>query len=267
MDKIDAFRNELRLRRYASSTIRTYCDNLKTIIYKIGEHPSINQIKDLLLTAKSTPHHKQMAGTIHRYFEFVLKQSLSLGDIPYPRKTSKLPEVLSIEEVRLILNQINNLKHRAVFSLLYGCGMRVGEVLNLKFSDIDRARKVINIRQSKGNKDRAVMLSDNLISLLEEYYRIFKPEEYVFNGQYGNIYSANSINQFLKYYAGKAGINKRIHAHKLRHCFATHLLESGTDMAVIQELLGHSDIKTTQIYAHVSKKLISKVKSPLDSVL
>jgi site-specific recombinase XerD len=204
-----------------------------------------------------------MAGTIQRYYEYILKQKLDIRDLPYPRAEHRLPEVLSISEVKSIRDQIKNLKHLLAFSFLYGCGMRVGEVLSLKPQDIDRARMLIIIRQGKGKKDRQVMLDAELLKLIENYYREFKPKEYLFNGQFGNIYTSSSINQFLKYYSKKAGITKNVHAHVFRHSFATHLLEVGTDISIIQKLLGHSDPKTTQIYTHVSDRFISNVKSPL----
>src|SRR5258706_5487061 len=158
MEKVDQFKKELMLRRYASSSIITYTSNLKLIISRIGENPPIQEIKKFLLTRKSTSDHKQMVATFHRYFEFVLKTPLNLKDIPYPRKEEKIPAVLSIEEVQAIFDQCKNLKHRAVLSLLYGCGFRRSEVLNLKISAIDSSRMVINILGAKGNKDRQVMM-------------------------------------------------------------------------------------------------------------
>jgi len=264
--EIEYFRRELTIRNYTISTINTYESCLKTIISKIGTHPTLDQVKDFLLTIKNYSYHKQIVGCIHRYFEFVLKQPLNLSDIPYPRKEYVLPEILSISEIQAIFDKCKNLKHRAIISMLYGCGLRMGEVLNMKIADIDSKRMVINIRQSKGLKDRQVGLSQQLLNLLRDYFKEFKPKEFLFNGQFSNQYTASSINQLLKYYAEKAGIKKRIHAHKLRHCYATHLLEAGTDMTLIQKMLGHKKIETTQIYAHISTALMSKVNSPLSNI-
>lgn len=263
MERIDEFKNELRLRNYAYSTVLNYTSNLKLIFSKIGEHPSVPEIKHFLLTRKSVSDHKQMVGTLRCYFEFVLKEKLSLKDIPYPRKEYRLPKVLSVSEVKTIFDQCKNIKHRAIISLLYGCGMRVGEVLALKPEDIDSERMIITIRQGKGNKDRQVMLDPALLKLLREYYSQYKPKEFLFNGQFGNVYSSYSINQFLKYYANRAGIKKNVHAHIFRHSFATHLLENGTDISIIQRLLGHVNPKTTLVYTHIGTSLISKTKSPL----
>lgn len=262
------FSKELRLKRYAFSTTRTYKDNLRQLLYKLGEKPSIREMKDYLLTLKSTSYHKQMVGAIHRYFELILKTSLDLSDIPYPRdKEQVLPVVLSTGEVKAILDIPKNLKHQAIISILYGCGLRMEELLSLKITDIDSKRMIINIRKGKGKKDRQVMLAPKLLNLLRNYFSSYKPEEYLFNGQFGLTYTSSSVNQLLKYYAKRASIKKRISAHTFRHSFATHLFEAGVDLAKIQDLLGHSDIKTTRIYAKLSTAAISRITSPVDNML
>lgn len=262
MTNHELFRREMVLRKYSPSSIDTYASCLGVVFGKIGENPTLHEIKGFLIGIKNRSYHKQMVATIHRYHEFVLKKKLSLKDIPYPRKEEKLPEVFSVEEMRKIFAQITNLKHKAIFSLGYGCGLRVREILNLKFADIDRSRMVINIRGAKGNKDRVVMLDASILKLLEDYWHEFKPKGFVFNGHFKGQYTESSINQFLKKYCSKAGIKKNIHAHTLRHCFATHLYEAGTEMVLIQRLLGHSNIKTTQIYAKISTQKISNISSP-----
>jgi site-specific recombinase XerD len=266
MTSIEYFRRELIIRKYAFSTIETYESCLKSIFKYIGEKPSVEQIKNYLLNIKGYSYHKQFVGTIHRYFEFVLKTKLDLSDIPYPRKEYKLPEIFSIEEIQAIFNECKNLKHRAIISMFYGCGLRMGEVLNLKIVDIDSKRMIVNVRQGKGNKDRQIGLQEKLLELLRDYVREYKPKEFMFNGQFGLQYTDSSINQLLKYYAKKAGIKKKIHAHLLRHCYATHLLEAGTDMALIQKMLGHKKIETTQIYAHISTALTRKIQSPINNI-
>lgn len=266
MTKIELFKRELLLRRYSQSTIDTYCSCLKVITSKIGENPSIEEIKEFLLTIKNNSYHKQIVGCIHKYFECVLKKKLSLKDIPYPRKEEKLPEILSRAEIQLIFNQINNLKHKSIASLLYGSGLRISEVINLKIADIDSSRMIINIRGAKGNKDRQVQLPIELLDLLRKYFTAFNPKEFLFNGQFGLKYSDRSINQLLKYYAKKAGIKKRVHAHKFRHSYATHLLDSGIDIYLIQKLLGHKKQETTEIYAKLSTQRISKIESPLSKI-
>lgn len=254
------------LRKYAQSSIDTYCSSLATLFSRCGFPLTIEPVKDYILTIKNVSTHKHLVATVRNYFSFVLGVKLSLSDLPYPRKQEKLIEVFSIEEVKQLFSVIHNLKHRAIVSLLYGCGLRISEVLNLKPSDIDSSRMIINIHQAKGNKDRQVMLDPKLLNLLREYFKAEQPTEYMFNGQYGNRYSESSVNQFLKYYARKAGIRKRIHAHLLRHCFAVHMIEAGNDTAILQRLLGHNNIKTTQHYAKISMALISKVQSPLSLI-
>lgn len=260
----DNFKREMLLRRYATSTIETYLSCLKTVLYTIGEHPTINQIKEYLLTLKSNSYHKQMVGTIHKYYEYILKKPLSLNDIPYPRREYKLPEIFSVEEIKSLFVQIHNLKHKLITSLLYGCGLRVGEIINLKLADIDPSRKIINIKSAKGGKDRQVMLPESILSLFHEYYNEYLPDTYIFNGQFGLQYSDRSVNEFLKYYAKRAKLTKNIHAHLLRHSFACHLLDNGTDMSLIQDLLGHNSQKTTRIYAKLSTRRISQIQSPIN---
>ncbi len=266
MTTIEYFRRELIIRNYTNSTVQTYESCLKVIFQNIGEHPSLDQIKNYLATIKGYSYHKQLVGTIRNYFDFVLKQPLDLSEIPYPRKVYKLPEILSIEEVQLIFEKCLNRKHRLILSLLYGSGLRIGEVLNLKLTDIDGSRMIFNIRQGKGSKDRQMPLSEQLLSLINRYIEQYHPREFLFNGQQGLQYTSSSINHLLKYYADKVGIKKRIHAHKFRHCFGTHLLDQGVDMTLIQKLMGHKSLKSTQIYSHISTSLLSKVSSPLQQI-
>lgn len=263
----EIFQRELRLRNYAISTIETYTGCLNVILFQVGDHPDLDHIKNFLLTIKNHNYHKQMVATFHRYFEFVLKKPLSLKDIPYPRKIESLPEILSIDEIKRLIDIPKNKKHQSIILLLYGCGLRVGEVLNLKMEDIDIDRMVLTVRSGKGNKDRQIGMDEGILKIILEYYNEVLPEEYLFNGQFGNQYSDRSINEFLKYYAKRAGITKRIHAHALRHAYGTHLHESGTDLAIIQKLMGHKNIKTTGIYTRTSTAHIKNVKSPASILL
>lgn len=265
-DKINKFKRELMVRKYSYNTIETYCSCLKVIFCKCGENPTIDLVKDYLLSIKNRNYHKQIVATFRNYCLFVLGIKLNLQDIPYPRKEQKLPEIFSQKEMSLIIKEPKNLKHQAIICLLYGGGLRVGELINLKITDIDSSRMVINIRAAKNNKDRQVMLDQSLLELLRTYVKEYKPINYLFNGQKKDQYSERSVNELLKYWTLKTGIKKNIHAHKLRHSFATHLLDAGTDMSIIQKLLGHSDIRTTELYAKVSTNLISQVKSPLSNI-
>jgi integrase/recombinase XerD len=193
--------------------------------------------------------------------------SINIDKIPYPKSDKKLPIVLSVEEIQRMFNVCENKKHKTILALLYSCGLRVSELINLKWNHIDRSRMLINIIQAKGNKDRQVPLSNDLIRVLEDYWNEYKSVEYVFNGQKSLQYSERSVGEVIKQLADKAGIcNKKVYTHLIRHCSATHLLESGTDISLIQKILGHSNPKTTAIYTHISHNLISKVNTPLSNI-
>lgn len=159
-----------------------------------------------------------------------------------------------------------NLKHKVILSLLYSCGLRVSELINLKWKHIDRSRMIINIIAGKGRKDRQVMLSESIIPLLENYYREYKSKEYVLNGQSSPQYSDRSVGEVMKQLGTKAGIKKRVYTHLIRHCSFTHLCEAGTDINIIQKLAGHTNVKTTMIYTHISDSLISKINSPINNI-
>ncbi len=178
-----------------------------------------------------------------------------------------MPNVLSKEEVKLILNAHSNLKHKMMLSLIYSCGLRCGELLALQPVHIDSKRKIVLLKNAKGKKDRIAPLSLKILEMLREYYTLFKPEKYLFEGQIkGEPYNDRSLQQVLKQALKKTKITKPVTLHWLRHSYATHLLESGTDLRYIQELLGHSSSKTTEIYTHVSTKSLEQIKSPFDDL-
>lgn len=265
MTEIAKFRRELMVRKYAYTSVQTYVKQAEFLVANFGLKPDIEKVKEYLLTLKSQSHHKQVVATIRHWYRFIHNKKLKLNDLPYPRKKKQLPKFLSQEEVKMLLDCPKNLKHQVIISILYGCGLRISELLNLKWADIDRHEMVIYIRNGKGGVDRSVMLAPSLLELLEKYYRWGKPKVYVLNGQGNKLqYSDRSINQLLKYWAKRAGIKKNVHAHLLRHSFATHLLDAGTDVVLIQKLLGHKNSKTTEIYAQVSNRHIKRVRSPLE---
>ena len=175
-----------------------------------------------------------------------------------------MPTVLSKDEVRKVIDSTNNIKHRCIASLLYSAGLRRSELLNLKIKDIDSSRMLIFVKDAKGKKDRYTLLSENALKDLRAYYRQYRPETYLFEGQKSQRYSANSVGKVIERAAINAGVKKRVSAHTLRHSFATHLLESGTDLRYIQLLLGHNSTKTTEIYTHVAKSSFGSIKNPLD---
>ena len=184
-----------------------------------------------------------------------------------PKREKKLPNVLSKEEVKAILDAHSNIKHKMMLSMIYSCGLRCGELLALQPVHIDSKRNIVLLKNSKGKKDRIAPLSPKILEMLREYYRLYKPTTYLFEGQTeGTPYSDKSLQQVLKQALDKAKITKPVTLHWLRHSYATHLLESGTDLRYIQELLGHNSGKTTEIYTHVSTKSIQQIKSPFDDL-
>jgi len=196
------------------------------------------------------------------------KKPFVIGSLPRPWKEKKLPDILSPEEVIKIFGRVDNLKHQTILMLIYSAGMRIGEAVRIKATDIDSRRKLIHIRNAKGKKDRYTLLSEFILEKLRLYYKEYKPKEFLFEGGNGRVHLAErSVQNVFRRAVEKAGIKKRVTVHTLRHSFATHLLESGTDLRFIQELLGHSSSKTTEIYTHVSKRSIANIVNPLDKAM
>jgi site-specific recombinase XerD len=195
-------------------------------------------------------------------------QPLLLGEIPRPNKEKKLPVVLSQEEVRRIFDATSNLKHRFMLMVTYSGGLRVGEVVKLRPEDLDSDRGLIHIHGGKGKKDRYTVLSPVIVAQLRDYWRLYRPRAWLFEGQQaGKPYSIRSAERVFEVAAERAGIRKEVSIHVLRHSFATHLLESGTDLRYIQELLGHASSKTTEIYTHVSQRKLGAIRSPIDEMV
>lgn len=186
--------------------------------------------------------------------------------IDRPRKEKMLPEVLSEEEVVQLLNATENIKHKAILMTIYSAGLRISELINLQIKDIDSKRMQIRVEQAKGKKDRYTLLGKKTLEALRKYVSEYKPKEWLFEGRNAEKYSATSIKSILRESLVKVGIKKHITVHTLRHSFATHLLEGGTDIRYIQSLLGHSSGKTTEIYTHITTKGFDQIKSPLDKL-
>lgn len=203
--------------------------------------------------------------SIKLFFKIVKETSIEIDKIHRPRREKVLPNVLSKEEVIKLIDATENLKHKTLLALIYSAGLRISEALSMKPKDIDSVRMLIHVKNAKGKKDRYTLLSEKILLLLREYYLVYKPKDYLFEGQFGGMYSSRSAQVILKEAAKKAGIKKPITLHTLRHSFATHLLESGTDLRYIQDLLGHSSPKTTMIYTHVSTSSLKKIKNPFDA--
>ena len=272
---LKAYLELLSLKNYSQNTIKNYRN---WFIYFLKSFPDRkpsgivkNEIIDFLVSFRkskswSATSQNQLINAIKFFYEQLLKRPREVYDLPRAQKPYQLPEIFSASEILAILNACENLKHRTILSLGYACGLRVSELVNLKISEVDSKRMVINIRQGKGKKDRIVMLSEKLLELFRTYYTEYKPKVWMFEGQTGEQYSSRSIQAVLHHAKEKAGIKKKGSIHALRHSFATHLLESGTDIVSIKELLGHNSLRTTMTYTHVSKKHLSKIKSPFDSL-
>jgi integrase/recombinase XerD len=274
--KIEAFRVWMENKRYSPNTIKTYTETLGVFL-KYYSEKAIGEISQedivhfnnnyIIKRGYSSSYQNQFVNALKLFFSKIEQRVLNPELILRPRGEKKLPNVLSKEEVKLILEVLKNLKHKTMLSLIYACGLRRGELLQLTFKDILSDRMLIHIKQSKGKKDRIVPLSPKLLEMLRSYYMIFRPKVWLFEGQNeGERYSEKSLESVLKQAVKKAKIMKPVTLHWLRHSYATHLLESGTDLRYIQELLGHNSSRTTEIYTHVSKKSIQQIKSPFDDL-
>lgn len=263
----------LRGQRLSESSVRTYYNFVLKLVDFIGEKPfaeltsrDVELFVEQRIAAENyaISTHRQCISAVKHFFELYKCADIETKDIFRPQKSRFLPTVLSKEEVIKLLQVTRNLKHRAILAMLYSAGLRIGELLELKLSQIDVLRRQIVIKNSKGRKDRVVVLAESMLPLLNNYLSTYFPHIYFAEGQGGGPYSAQSVRAFLQESCRRAGIKKKVTPHTLRHSYATHMLENGIDIRYIQELLGHSKPETTMIYTHVSRKDIMKIESPLD---
>ena len=268
-------KEEMIVRNYSPCTIRTYISLLAqlSIYYQCSpEHLSLSQIKRYLyycVNEKGLANSSinQIISAVKILFQDVLQREWEPLKIKRPRKEKKLPVVFSKEEISLLLRSVFNIKHKAILSTAYATGMRLSELRMLVFSDIDADRMQIHVRSGKGKKSRMTLLSERLLEQLREYYKIFRPRNYLFEGATrGEPISARTIQQVFKQCLKRSGITKPLNFHCIRHSFATHLLEAGTNLRMIQQLLGHNSLKTTTVYLHVSHFDARAVANPLDNL-
>ena len=263
---------ELKISRNSQHTIRSYLKSNKSFLEFSGkalEELATDDVKFYIsekLADNSPMTIIQFLAAIKYSFFGLLKKDIT-SEIKRPKRDKKIPSVLSKDEIRLLLDSIANKKSRLMVSMLYASGLRVSELLNLKVSDLELNEKIGHIKQGKGRKDRNYNLPENLIQEIQSQGEKQKAQskEFLFTGNAGKL-GARNIQKIVERARKKSGIQKEIHPHTLRHSFATHLLENGTDIRLIQELLGHSDLSTTQIYTPVSKEQLIKIKSPLDDL-
>jgi len=270
----EAVKKELKLRGYSWRTRKAYLHHIDRYLRYFGKDPrelNENHIREYLLyliqkEKVSRAYHSQAVSALKFLYGQVLKRICVSGEIPRPRKERKLPSVLSEEEVLKILEAVRNLKHRALLMLIYSAGLRVSEAVRLQIEDIDRDRHLLKVRGGKGEKDRYTVLSEVTLQALREYWRTYRPKgKWLFPGSRDERHlTTRSVEKIFEKAVKKAGIQKKVAVHTLRHSFATHLLEYGTDLRYIQELLGHKRAETTQIYTHVMRKDLARICSPLD---
>jgi len=261
---IEQYTEDLRLKNYAVNTIENYASQVKMFLTDFegtATKPSeINQqqIKEWMLEAKTINSRKQRLSALKLFYKYTVKQPRKFKGIEYPKAEKSLPRVIDKDLIVEKINKIRNIKHKAILSIAFSVGLRVSEVVNLKIEDIDSTRMIIHIKNSKGRKDRVVPLSMNVLNTLREYYKAYKPKVYLFNGQNSLKYSVTSCQNIFKKH-----IDKNSHFHILRHSSFTALLETGTDLRVIQKIAGHVSSKTTEIYTHVTNRTLSKVNLPI----
>lgn len=270
------YQEMLILKGFSPNTIRTYSVEFAQLLYLIKDYPVQNLTREKLksyflyctkeLALSENQIHSRM-NAVKFYFEKVLYQEKILFDIPRPKKPMLLPKALNAKEIKKLFAAVDNPKHQLILHLCYGMGLRVSEIVNLRISDIDSVANTVLIQRAKGKKDRYVNLPQSVLTEMRTYYREYRPTEYLFEGQYGGHITTRSVQQVFRNAMIKAGISKKVGVHGLRHSYATHLLEAGTDISLIQKLLGHNNIKTTLIYTSVTDTQLGKVESPLDRLM
>ncbi len=276
ISQIESFRKWMIHKRYSSSTVKSYVDSVRVFLKfhypkkadEISNQDMVIFVNEYIIKNKlSFAYQNQIINGVKLFYREIVKSKIEVEKLQRPRREHKLPNVLSKDEVKRIIEAPINLKHRTMLSLIYACGLRRSELLNLKPLDIDSKRMLLIIKNAKGRRDRIAPISPKIVEMLREYYKLYRPKIWLFEGQNeGERYGERSIQKVLKQAVNKAGIKKPVTLHWLRHSYATHLLENGTDLRYIQELLGHKSSKTTEIYTHVSTKSIQNIKSPFDDL-
>jgi integrase/recombinase XerD len=270
---LDKLERELKIRGFSNRTVQSYLyHNRKFLEFvkknpeNIGTDDAKSYMAHLLSDLNQRPSSVNLALSSMKYFYSEIMQNTALNSVRAPKSEKKLPTVLTKQEIRNLIDAAKNPKHKLIIEFMYSSGLRVSECVNIKIDDLDFNEKIGKVKHGKGNKERYIILSENLIDHIKEYLSKKKDESnYIFSVKNRPI-TIRQAQKIVKENAKKAGIKKRVFCHALRSSFATHLLEGGTDIRIIQELLGHADLSTTQIYTKVSTQQLKKVKSPLDSI-
>ena len=267
--------DKLERKRYSPNTIKTYLSLFEQFLNHYPEvspeklnDDHVANFQTYLVKEKkvSTSTQNQYINAIKFYFEKVLGREKGFYHIDRPIQEFKLPKVLTEKEVSAILTVVHNIKHKAMLTMVYSSGLRAGELVNLKINDIDGEKMRVFVRGGKGKKDRVSILSQRALEVLREYFKEYRPKEYLFEGQNGGMYTTSSLRRVFTNALKNSQITKKVTLHSLRHSFATHLLESGVDIRYIQILLGHNSSQTTEIYTHITHKGWEKIQSPLDNI-
>ncbi len=274
LNEMAYFETWLRTNRYSNNTIKTYTDAIRVFLNFFKEKdPSEITNRDLLRfnneyiiqKGYSASYQNQVINAIKLFYLKVENRHLSIDNIERPRKYAPLPKVIPKQKVEQMLTSIPNLKHKTALTLIYACGLRRGELINLQLKDLDSKRLTLTVKNGKGQNDRVLPVSEKIMDMIIRYYRMYRPAKYLVEGQIkGNPYSETSLGKIFHKYLGKVYKKHNFTLHCLRHSYATHLLESGVSLRYIQELLGHKSSKTTEIYTHVCMTNLKNIKNPTD---
>jgi len=272
--KITRFREWLRSSRYSKHTIKSYTDSIRILLeFFPGKEPSEITNSDLiyfnnryiLKKGYSASLQNQVVSAVKLFYQKIENRNLDIDNIDRPKRVRSLPKVIAKSDIEKMLKSIPNFKHKMALTLIYSCGLRRSELINLQLRHLDSKRKTLTIINGKGQKDRVLPVSDKLMNMIIRYYKMFLPEKYLIEGQFkGEKYSESSLENIFHKYMGRVIKNHNFTLHCLRHSYATHLLEAGVSLRYIQELLGHKSSKTTEIYTWVSMQGLQNIKNPAD---
>jgi integrase/recombinase XerD len=275
LDGIELLKRHLEESRYSSRTIESYLTGLE-MFFKYYNHKNPDEISQkevsdfindfIVKKGFSSSYQNQVISAIKMFYEISGRGRIIPAILERPRRGRSLPKVFSKDEITRILNSGRNQKHKLLLWMIYSCGLRRSEVINILLTDLDRTRSILHIREAKGKVDRIVPVSEKVWQKIDEYLSGYMPQKYLFEGQNGGRYSTESVYNVFKQALKKSGIKKDVGVHSLRHSYATHLHESGLDIRYIQELLGHKSTKTTEIYTHVSRRNLISVRSPIEDI-
>jgi len=274
INTFNSFQQLLHIKRYSPNSINAYvgmlrsaqqCIGDKTALHRYDDHALLKLVIDIVNNKRySYSSHKQLIATLSLYLKEVHRRDIDFSPVYPTRRPNKLPEILSKVEVKKLLLNTKNLKHSTILSTVYSLGLRSGELLSITIPDIKSDRKQLFVRSGKGKKDRVIPVPESILQIWRRYYSEYTPQHYLFEGQKGNRYSPQSLRKIFHQAKNRAGIKAPVSLHSLRHSYATHLMDAGTDVRLIKELLGHDNIKTTLVYTKVTDRTLSQIQNPFD---